>query len=92
MPQIEKSSITISTAAAVLTTIIGVGGGVIGNYWATRSAVELELNQLRNDLRYEVSQLKNADDRTNARVDQLARVYDFRSALKPEEPAIKRER
>lgn len=92
MASIEKSTITISTAAAVIVAVIGIGGGIVGNYWATRSAVQLELNQIKNDLRQEVSDLEHADEiirmKIAANTDAIATL---RIAIKPEEPKLKKE-
>jgi hypothetical protein len=93
MAQLEKSTVTIPTAAAVFVSIIGVFGGVIGNYYATRSAVSLELNQIKNDLRYEVAELRNADEILRIRINQNTEAINtMRVGLRPEEPSIKGKR
>lgn len=83
---IEKSTITISTAAAVFCSILGIGGGILGNYYATRSAVQLELNQLMNDIRIETIERRGEDNLIRMSIIQL------QAALKPEEPNLKRKR
>jgi hypothetical protein len=55
MAQVEKSTIKIPTAAMFGITVLGI----LGNYFATRQAVQLEMNQIKNDIRLEQIERKN---------------------------------
>lgn len=71
MAQLEKSTITISSAAAVLIAILSIGGSILGNFWATRSAVQLELNQIKNDIKFETSLREGGDRILDLRIDNI---------------------
>jgi hypothetical protein len=64
MASIEKSTISINTLTAVIIGVISI----VGNYYATRSAVETEMNEIKisvndthNALLIETGERKSAD-------------------------------
>lgn len=72
MASIEKSNISLSTAAAVLIAVLSIAGSVVGNFWATRTAVQLELNQIKNDIKFETAMREGADRIQDLRIANLA--------------------
>lgn len=84
MASIDKSTITIKSSAAIMVTVIGLVGDICGNYWATRSAVSVEINQIKNDIRYEALDRKSADKELESRIaNNSASITRLEQAIKP---------
>jgi hypothetical protein len=97
MTSIEKSTISISKAAAVLVFICSM----IVTYYTTKNATEAGVNKALYEINIKINTLENKDelilqrlDQTKANVDRLesAVVSYIGKAILPKEPAQEEDR
>lgn len=100
MASVDKATITVNKAASIVFVIVTV----VGNFFATRYAVQLELQQQKNDLILAVEKLNNKDAMLEMMISQNKDQTDINSltiesmanfigeGLKPDRPKRKKYR